>query len=491
LCNNEINVNDVINFVNQKVSENKKITEIQSQFEKTKKEIILKLSRQREIIESARVYWIELDNNDFPDSLEKIQSSIIQIEKDITNSEPLEQLLISVNIFFNCKLEEPITEISKIIEDMKKSLGDNLDYRDLVELKNSIINLQTYYPQYKLLFKELEKNLEDEKNLKLIIKLAEEGRKKAVQNFIQSIGSKANEYFQLIHSDESIGNPQLSVTERGIGSISLASSFYDKIGDPRGYYSEGHLDSLGLCLFLAIRNLHKQKNPDFPLLILDDVLHSVDYQHRFKTAKLIFEQFHDYQIVITTHDRMWFENLKLFCKNQPYNKYRISSWSLEDGPGFGDQKSDYEWLISPEGIQANPADKVIKSGRLLEEILQNLCDSLSISIPFRIRGDYTLDPLWTNFYSKTKTSTLYTENQTLFDNIELLRTQRNWVGAHFNDWATGLTVEESEQFSSSVVGLYDIVYCKDCNRYIRRISDLIAGTWRCKCETLRYENNRK
>ena len=490
LCNNEINVNDVMTFVYQKVSNNKKIVEIQSQFAITKNEITLKLSRQTEIIESARKYWDELNNIYFPNSLEIILSSLVQIEKDITNSVPIEQLQISVNIFFNCNFEEPIAEISKIIEDMKKSLEENSDYRDLVILKNSIINLQTYYPQYEILFQELEKNLEIEKNLKITLKLAEEGRKKAVQNFIQSIGLKANEYFQLIHSDESIGNPQLSVTERGFGSIVLASSFYDKIGDPRGYYSEGHLDSLGLCFFLAIRNLHKQKNPDFPLLILDDVLHSVDYQHRFKTAKLIFDNFHDYQIIITTHDRMWFEKLKLVSRNLPYKKYRISSWSVDDGPGFGDYKSDYEWLSSSEGTQANPADKIIKAGRLLEEILQNLCDSLSIKVPFRIHGDYTLAPLWDNFFSKSKSSTIYTHNKDLFETIEFLRFQRNWVGAHYNEWANGLTEDESEQFSDSVLKLYEIVYCMDCNRYIMTIPQFNDGKWRCRCDKLHYEKQR-
>lgn len=490
LCNNEIDIEKVTDYVNRKLSEKRSLLEIKTEIKNSKPKIIEKIRLFLHNLDSIKENWIELFDESYPQFLELFHSGLSNLLFDITESESIEKLSSDYNCLITENITDSIIETNKIVIEYKKSLPVDTQYQNLIDLKALITFLQTNFPIYLSLNQELERKTCLERNLTVSVKLAEEGRKKAVQKLIQSIGIKANEYFLKIHPDESIGKPHLSVSDRGVKSILLESSFYEKIGDPRGYYSEGHLDSLGLCIFLAIRNLHKQRRPNFPLLILDDVLHSVDNQHRLKTAQLIFEQFRDYQIIVTTHDRMWFETLKLIFKNQPCNQYRISSWSLDDGPGFGDHKSDYEWLISSEGMQANPADKVIKSGRLLEEILQNLCDSLSISIPFRIKGDYTLDPLWTNFYSKTRKSTLYTENQTLFDNIELLRTQRNWVGAHFNDWATGLTVEESEQFSRSVVDLYNIVYCKDCNRYIRRIPELEEGKWRCRCETLRYDKSR-
>ena len=490
LCNNEIKIENVTDYVKLKLSENRSLLEIKREFEKSKQEIIEKLKLYLRNIDSIKENWIELFNESYPKFLELFHSDLSNLLYDITESVSIEKLSSDYNCLITANYADSIIETNKKIIECKKSLPVDSQYNNLVNLKTLVTYLQTNFPSYLSLTQELERKTCLERNLTVSVKLAEEGRKKAVQKLIQSIGIQANEYFLKIHPDESIGKPQLSVSDRGVGGILLESSFYEKIGDPRGYFSEGHLDSLGLCIFLAIRNLHKQRRPNFPLLILDDVLHSVDYQHRLKTAQLIFEQFRDYQIIVTTHDRMWFETLKLVFKNQSCNQYRISSWSLDDGPGFGDHKSDYEWLISSEGMQANPADKVIKSGRLLEEILQNLCDSLEVSIPFRIRGDYTLDPLWNNFYKKIKKSTLYSQNQQIFDNIEILRNQRNLVGAHYNYWAANLTGEESNQLKDSIVNLYGIVFCNDCNKFIRRISELVEGTWRCKCETLRYEKNR-
>lgn len=238
------------------------------------------------------------------------------------------------------------------------------------------------------------------------MKHAEDSRKTTVQNLMNTIAGLADSYFQVIHPGETIGKPQLEITERGTGSIKLTSNFHGKEDDPRGHYSEGHIDTLGLCLFLAICHAQHKQYPDFTLLILDDVMHSVDGEHRRRTAEMIFREFGDYQIIITTHDRMWFEILKAVSRSngnaKKFKEYYIAGWSIEEGPILGDHLSDYEWLISSNGIKAQPADRVIKAGRLLEQILQNLCDSLLISVPFRLRGDYTIDPLWNSFYSKVK-----------------------------------------------------------------------------------------
>src|SRR5439155_3580760 len=84
-----------------------------------------------------------------------------------------------------------------------------------------------------------------------VLELAEKARKKAVQELLDQIAAHADRYFQQVHPGESIGNPKLKVTDRGTASIDLSCVFHQKSGDPRGCYSEGHVDSLGLCIFLA------------------------------------------------------------------------------------------------------------------------------------------------------------------------------------------------------------------------------------------------
>jgi hypothetical protein len=325
---------------------------------------------------------------------------------------------------------------------------------------------------------------------KKIVDLASKARKKSVQQLLNKIASIADGYFKKIHPGEEIGTPLLPVTERGHGSIQLESHFYGRKGNPRGHYSEGHVDSLGLCMFLAIRRLHYGQNSALSLLILDDVLHSVDGDHRRETAEMIFQEFHDHQIVITTHDPLWFENLKEVAgkDGRRFEFRRIADWTIKSGPVWGDHLSDYEWLVSPEGTKARVADRVMKAGRLLEEVLQNLCTGLGAEVPFNLRGQYTIDPLWAGFHQKAKKHAAFLAKAKVdLDKINSLRQQRNWVGAHWNSWAAQLTDAESRVFTDAVLRLRDSTYCLNCRRFIQRIPQL-DGVWSCQCEGLKYKN---
>lgn len=328
------------------------------------------------------------------------------------------------------------------------------------------------------------------KQAKKAVALAEQARKRTVQDIMDGVADLASEYYQKIHPGEKIGSPKLVVTSRGMGSLALESGFHGLREDPRGRYSEGHIDSLGLCLFLAIRRLHHRQDSTFSLLVLDDVLHSVDGGHRRETAHLIFDEFSDHQIVVTTHDPLWFENLKLAAsrKGKKFARYRFSGWSLTSGPILGDHQSDFEWLTSPAASQASPADRVIKAGRLLEDLLQNACDSLVAPVPFRIRGDYTIDPLWKGFRARAKENQGFwkTADSTI-ESVEALRHLRNWVGAHWNEWAQQLSETEADAFTNSVLKLRALVYCADCDQFASRIAQL-DGVWACKGEHLRYNH---
>lgn len=103
--------------------------------------------------------------------------------------------------------------------------------------------------------------------------------------------------------------------------------------DPRAFLSEGHLDSLGLCLYLAtVRTF----NPPGTMLVLDDVLTSIDREHRHRVAELLFEEFADFQLVLTTHDEHWFDILqtKARARGDQGNWLfkRIVRWTVEKGP---------------------------------------------------------------------------------------------------------------------------------------------------------------
>lgn len=131
-------------------------------------------------------------------------------------------------------------------------------------------------------------------------------RKEVVQELLDQIASIANEMYEYLHPGEKIANSMLVVRPKEDGSVNLQTNFHGKVGSPRLHFSESHLDTLGLCYFLALRKYEAQLDNSFRLLVLDDVLHSVDAEHRGRVAQLLKRNFSDHQIVLTTHDEFFF-----------------------------------------------------------------------------------------------------------------------------------------------------------------------------------------
>ncbi len=93
--------------------------------------------------------------------------------------------------------------------------------------------------------------------------------------------------------------------------------------------NESRLTALGLALFLAALKIADttpyipgKRDPDEPLrlLVLDDVLVGLDYDHRIPVLELLVKEFPQYQILLFTHDRTWFD---------------IASLELADGADSG------------------------------------------------------------------------------------------------------------------------------------------------------------
>jgi recombinational DNA repair ATPase RecF len=74
---------------------------------------------------------------------------------------------------------------------------------------------------------------------------------------------------------------------------------------------------MGLCLYLA---LSEQLNKGLMnLTILDDVVMSVDADHRRELCHLLAKSFPDQQFIITTHDKTWANQLKRQCNEFSVN----------------------------------------------------------------------------------------------------------------------------------------------------------------------------
>ena len=200
-------------------------------------------------------------------------------------------------------------------------------------------NLEKQIFQYELDIKKIEDDLDtfDESLQKIEdeVELAEktleiftETKEEYIDNMLSEIRDDIRYFYDFIHQDDQIMSPDMVVSGAKKIDVTL-DSFGDDV-DSRSFASEGHLDTLGLCIFLAF-NKHFNS---LHLMVLDDVLSTVDIVHKERIAKLIMEEFEDYQFIITAHSKNWVDLLEDICDKSGRENiiYEIEDWSLEEGP---------------------------------------------------------------------------------------------------------------------------------------------------------------
>ena len=135
------------------------------------------------------------------------------------------------------------------------------------------------------------------------------------------------EYYKFLNGDESAFEGKLSSDG---GRVDLSVDFHGRGKFPAiAYHSEGHQDSMGLCLYLALTKYSLKEN--FAIAVIDDVVGSVDISHRNKLCRLLRRKFPNTQFILTTHDPAWYHYMR--AEGLLEDGYVFKDWSVEDGPG--------------------------------------------------------------------------------------------------------------------------------------------------------------
>lgn len=149
----------------------------------------------------------------------------------------------------------------------------------------------------------------------------------SLKTFIGNIESRANEFLKEFTPWTSvvlewIGGANYNSSSRrnkfSHGSVKLKMKDRGNapLKSPSEFLNEARLTAVGLCIYLAGMSQsvppRRANGSTYPrLLILDDVLLSLDMSHRLPLLKLLkSSSFKDWQILLLTHDRAWYEVAK-------------------------------------------------------------------------------------------------------------------------------------------------------------------------------------
>lgn len=244
---------------------------------------------------------------------------------------------------------------------------------------------------------------------------------------------------------------------------------------PNNIFSEANLDLLALLVFLSIIKEAAKKGQE-KVLILDDVLQSVDSSIRLMFVDFLLKNYADWQLVFSIHDRLFLNQLKTIFKryNHEFVEIEILKWDFENGPFIIKKDTEKDNSLT-KAISTNDINLITsQAGVLLEKICNHLSYSLPISIVRKKEDKYTLGDLWPGVFKKLKK----TEINEVLETIEKLSFLRNLFGAHYNEWALSLSNSEALLYANSINIFYEKVFCEACLTWI------FASTptfWKCSC----------
>lgn len=128
------------------------------------------------------------------------------------------------------------------------------------------------------------------------------------QKVIDTISADIQAMWVILHPGEAIEDVRLYVPRDADKAIDIGLKFHGvEQESPRLTLSEGYRNSLGLCIFLAMAK--READKDRPIF-LDDVVVSLDRNHRGMIVELLEKKFSGRQVVILTHDREWYTELR-------------------------------------------------------------------------------------------------------------------------------------------------------------------------------------
>ena len=320
------------------------------------------------------------------------------------------------------------------------------------------------------------------KEISLIYDVFVNTKRTEVQRIYGELQDNIREFFSVLHPNEGYEEVRLEVNEGRRASTEIKMDFHNRTQeDPRAFNSEGHLDSLGLCVFLAFV---KKFNSDFPIIALDDVVSSIDSGHRQRVCDLLFGKFPEAQWFITTHDYVWHEELRAYQiahgLSAKFKNLQILDWTLEGGPNLNIYKP--RWVLIEEKIANGDKDGAAASIRKeLEAFLLEGAISLQARVSIKRDDRYTVgdlhDPLVSQFNKKVPA--VFKEKEEIFINLRKNGIFGNLL-THNNPQAGNTSIEEIRSFADAVKQFEGVFICPNCNTMVTYYQE--AKVMRCRCK---------
>lgn len=203
-----------------------------------------------------------------------------------------------------------------------------------------------------------------------------------VSTKLSDVSTDLGQYYTALHPDEATENVALAGgTRQKQATVSLRFHGHD-LDDPRACLSTSHLNSLGLCAFLA--NI-RHAAADDRFIVLDDVITSFDIEHRHRVIDLLATRFSDFQVLLLTHDEWVLDETNRLRNStmKGWVVYELLPWDFDAGPRIQGRLPS-EAAIKAELAAGNARGAGNQIRTYAEELCKTLCERCDVRLPFRL-----------------------------------------------------------------------------------------------------------
>lgn len=482
--------------------------------EKSKVDLLQELNLRIEELELLKKEKEKIENNS-KNLEETVRPNISSLEGLLTEKlfekeeyEKLKETILSLKKSLNNFLEETKKDFIKNLSDKdqinldKKTIGELSaelvkKVKTLTESKEANLKFKTYtklfqsakaYVEYLRIEKEQQVLTNQQITFELLYEDFIKRQEEALNVFLTMFSNDINDFYTTMNPNEKVEDIKLVPLKKGdeLIGITIEYSFFDETKTPPiAYLSESHINCLGLSFFLASVKAFNKKNKFF---VLDDVISSFDRSHRYRFAQLLTSKFSDYQVILLTHEKEFFELVSSEVKSKGWilNNFK---WSKDSGTGIERGIADIKDRIKKK-IEDKNTDGLGNDIRVYtERVMKKVALEIEAKVAYRnndINEKRMAPELLDAVQSKLSKASKELKEKADIPKIKGMPMFIGNTTSHDNSFQE--SIEDLEAIWEDVKNLIHNFYCSDCDKFLSlKYYDNVEKKIRCGCGKLKYD----
>ncbi len=427
------------------------------------------------------------ENKVLEQQINEISSRLNNYNVELKKNLLLEPNLLDVKDITLNKIEIKETAVSS--NNLSKSLSESHKKNSKLQIHTKLSLATQAYSQYNKLVKEESILRKQQITFENLFADFIKRQELALNIFLEMFSMDINDFYTTMNPNEKVENIKLvplKDSNNDLVGITIEYDFFEeRKSPPIAYLSESHINCLGLSFYLASVKAFNKKNKFF---ILDDVVSSYDRSHRARFARLLVNKFNDYQILLFTHEREFFELISSEVKLKGWLLQELF-WNQENGTSLKVPSIDYRTQIEEKFKNRDINDL----GNLIRKYLERQLKTIAFEIEAKVayRGNEANEKRMSPELLDAIQSKLNKASKELKENADIpkLKGMPMLIGntaSHDNEFQE--SIEDLQVMWDDIKELIRKFFCKDCNKYLSiKYLDIVEKQIRCSCGKLKYE----